>query len=357
MGLIESLFDITYLIVVIGLGIRLILSPKKGAKLFGWMAILLGVGDAFHLLPRVMAHLSPSGFIEYQAALSWGKFITGITMTVFYLLFYFYYSLLSEDYDSKKKWTIFILAAIRIILILLPQNNWGANENYTMGIIRNIPFLIMGILLIIWTYNKKNVVGLEKMSLLIFLSFLFYIPVVLWVDKMPALGALMIPKTIAYVLIVVQGFKYFIKEFKISNLIDMSLTYLVMGLAGGVFYREFTKYFNYTLDNHLSKIHVHTLVLGFIVLLLMYLMVKNFRLDKLSELKRTLYIYNIGLITTIATMTVYGIYDVVGEGQDTINIAALSGISGIGHTLLGIGFIWTMLKIKKLSELKIIKES
>ena len=348
MGLMESIFDIGYLVLVIGLGVRLVLSKEKGAGLFGWMAILLGSGDAFHLIPRVMSHLSPGGFAAYQGALSWGKFVTGITMTIFYLLFYFYYQDRSRDRDPKKKWIIFILAAIRIILVCLPENGWGtANESYTMGIVRNIPFALMGMLLIIWTNQKKNEPGLEKMSLLIFLSFLFYIPVVLWVDKIPALGALMLPKTVAYVFIVVQGFRYFIKEFKGINIFDMATTYLIMGLGAGIFYREFTKYFAFTGPTHLAKVHVHTLVLGFIVSMILYLVLKNLENQKLKELKKPLSVYNTGLVLTLVTMMTYGIYDVIGKGQETISIGAISGFSGIGHLLLGVGLVWTWVKIRK----------
>ena len=64
--MVESLFDVTYLAVVIGLGVRLLLEKVKGAKLFGIMAILLGVGDAFHLLPRIISHLSPLGLQDIQ---------------------------------------------------------------------------------------------------------------------------------------------------------------------------------------------------------------------------------------------------------------------------------------------------
>lgn len=85
MAIMESIFDITYLSVVLFLGIRLLLEKSKSAKLFGVMAIVLGLGDSFHLLPRVISHLSYGGFEANVSALSWGKFITSITMTIFYV--------------------------------------------------------------------------------------------------------------------------------------------------------------------------------------------------------------------------------------------------------------------------------
>ncbi len=45
------------------------------------------------------------------------------------------------------------------------------------------------------------------MGLLIGLSFLCYIPVVIWGDLYPTVGILMMPKTVAYLLIVVQGYR------------------------------------------------------------------------------------------------------------------------------------------------------
>lgn len=350
MALGESIFDVTYLIFILFLGFRLVLEKDKNAKLFGTMAILLGLGDGFHLIPRVMGHLSPDGFEGFYSQLSWGKFITGITMTIFYLLFYFYYRSVSGDGDKNKKISIIVLSIVRILLILLPQNNWGSiEENYTMAIVRNIPFLIMGILLIIWTYKERDKAGLEKMSLLILLSFAFYIPVVLWANKFPMIGLLMMPKTVVYVLIVVFGFKHFVKDFTRRNLLNSSLSYLILGLSLGVFYREFTKAFNFYEENHLSKLHPHTLVLGFILTITLYLLVKDIE-SKIKVLKKTFKIYNFGLLLTISAMALYGIYDVVGIEKEAFMVSSLSGISGLGHIFLGTSLVMLFLKARSLVE-------
>ena len=50
------------------------------------------------------------------------------------------------------------------------------------------------------------------MWLTIVLSFGFYIPVVLWADTVPAIGFLMMPKTIAYVWTVLIGYNAMKKE-------------------------------------------------------------------------------------------------------------------------------------------------
>lgn len=102
MGLFESIFDLAYLSLVIGLGVRLLTIRDKSAKIFGAMSILLGLGDSFHLIPRVVAHFTENGFVENIKALSYGQMITSVTMTVFYLLYYYYYRNISGKGSNMK---------------------------------------------------------------------------------------------------------------------------------------------------------------------------------------------------------------------------------------------------------------
>ena len=86
----ETAFDIVYLSTVIILGIIMI---RKGGHirqylLFGIMAVTLGAGDSFHLVPRAIA-LNTTGLADYTAALGTGKLITSVTMTFFYVLLYY----------------------------------------------------------------------------------------------------------------------------------------------------------------------------------------------------------------------------------------------------------------------------
>lgn len=91
-------------------------------RLFGIMAIVLGSGDAFHLIPRAYA-LCTTGLENFTAALGTGKFITSITMTVFYVILYYVWRI---RYKVKGQngvtAAVYILSALRIILCLFPQN-------------------------------------------------------------------------------------------------------------------------------------------------------------------------------------------------------------------------------------------
>lgn len=208
----ETAFDIIYLITVVTLGIIMIQKSngKKQYLLFGIMAVILGAGDAFHLVPRVVA-LCTTGLEDYVFALGIGKFITSITMTIFYILLYYVWRLRYEI-EGKKGITcmIYILAISRIILCLFPQNAWtNANAPFRWGIYRNIPFTLLGILIIILFYKsakERNDKQFRFMWLTIVLSFVFYLLVVLFVDRIPVMGMLMIPKTCAYVWTVFIGF-------------------------------------------------------------------------------------------------------------------------------------------------------
>lgn len=180
-------------------------------RLFGIMAIVLGSGDAFHLIPRAYA-LCTTGLENFTAALGTGKFITSITMTVFYVILYYVWRI---RYKVKGQngvtAAVYILSALRIILCLFPQNEWlSAEAPISWGIYRNIPFALLGLLIIVLFYKsakENNDKPFKWMWLTIVLSFGFYIPVVLWADAIPMIGMLMIPKTCAYVWTVLIGYQ------------------------------------------------------------------------------------------------------------------------------------------------------
>lgn len=211
-AIVETLFDAAYLIAVITIGILMIRGSKgeRQFRLFGWMAVVLGAGDSFHLVPRAIA-LCTTGLENYTISLGLGKWITSVTMTVFYVLLYYVWR---QRYQIKGQggWTaaVYGLAGVRIVLCMLPQNQWlSAESPLSWGIYRNIPFALLGLLVIVLFYGSVKERGdkaFRWMWLTIVLSFGFYIPVVLWADAIPLIGMLMIPKTCAYVWTVLIGY-------------------------------------------------------------------------------------------------------------------------------------------------------
>ena len=211
-AIVETLFDAVYLTTVITLGIRMIQGSKQGSqfRLFGWMAVILGAGDAFHLVPRAVA-LCTTGLENYTTSLGMGKWITSVTMTIFYVLLYYVWRRRYQvQGGSGLTAGVYFLAILRIVLCMMPQNQWlSANPPLSWGIWRNIPFALLGLVIIVLFYRSAKSHGdraFRWMWLTILLSFGFYIPVVLWAELVPMVGMLMIPKTCAYVWTVLIGY-------------------------------------------------------------------------------------------------------------------------------------------------------
>lgn len=212
-AIMETLFDALYLTTVITLGLIMLIKGRRQPQycLFGAMAMVLGLGDAFHLVPRAYA-LCTTGLENFTAALGTGKFITSVTMTIFYVLLYYVWRIRYQVRGQKTvTMAVYLLAALRILLCLCPQNAWLSEEApLSWGIYRNIPFTLLGLLIIALFYRSAGA-GKDRafrhMWLTIVLSFAFYIPVVLWADAVPLMGLLMIPKTCAYVWTVLIGFR------------------------------------------------------------------------------------------------------------------------------------------------------
>ena len=209
----ETVFDAVYLVTVLTLGISMLRKPnaERQHRLFGLMAVVLGAGDAFHLVPRAYA-LCTTGLEQHAAALGAGKWITSITMTVFYVLLYYVWR---ERYHVRGRSgltaAVFVLAGLRVLLCMMPQNDWlSPTAPLSWGILRNIPFALLGLLIIVLFFQSASR-GRDRafrwMWLTIVLSFGFYIPVVLFADRFPMIGMLMIPKTCAYVWTVVIGYR------------------------------------------------------------------------------------------------------------------------------------------------------
>ncbi len=208
-GIMETIFDIWYLLTVLILGAIMIKSKNKYFKLFGIMTLLLGIGDSFHLIPRSYALLT-DGLENHAFALGLGKLITSITMTIFYCILY---EIWKKHFKIEKNTYldcfVYALAIIRIILCLLPFNDWfNYNAPYEWGIYRNIPFVILGVVIIYLFFKEgRKDEYFKNMYLAILLSFLFYIAVVLFADTYSIIGMFMLPKTICYVWIIYMGYK------------------------------------------------------------------------------------------------------------------------------------------------------
>lgn len=153
----------------------------------GTATLLVGFGDTFHLEPRVSRCFFKS---DFTVELGIGKLVTLITMTIFYILmFYIYKNKYKAENTKKIECIIWILAIIRIILSMLSQNNWITNDgSLIMGIIRNILFAIIGLIIVVYYKKRSEYKEFKNVWSNVLLSFVFYLIVILGTETVPEMG-------------------------------------------------------------------------------------------------------------------------------------------------------------------------
>ncbi len=196
-GGMEAAFDMLYLAFCLFLVVYLIAAPQNPQRQFAlWMALALGGGDAFHLIPRIATTLKRGDASRFRVALGVGKFATSVTMTAFYVLLWHLGASIIPGVHALWTDILYALAIIRVALLLPSENGWLLEKPpVKWGIIRNAPFALMGVQVAVLFACG----GYASMAIAIALSFLFYIPVILFANEHPKVGMLMMPKTVMYV--------------------------------------------------------------------------------------------------------------------------------------------------------------
>lgn len=124
-----------------------------------------------------------------------------------------------------------------------------------------------------------------------------------------------------------------------KKILNISFIYFLLAMVGGVFYREFTKYYGFMGKTTLSYLHVHLLVLGTILFLIIALFCKDTNLLQNRTFKKFLIVYNIGLPLMICMLLIRGILQTLElQVSNAIN-GMISGFAGISHIILMIA-LW-----------------
>jgi hypothetical protein len=216
-------FDVAYLIAIWTLVVVMIRRfgqvSKTDQPVAKWVLIafgLLALGDTGHVGMRVVAYamgnigLTASLFGTRFLLVGVGSFATAFTLTFFYVLMVFAWQ---ERFGRELGWFEWLLiacAAVRLIILVLPQNEWNSLETpYAWSITRNIPLVIQGlgvaylILRDAFKFNDNTFIWIGAMILV---SYACYAPVILFVSQIPLLGMLMMPKTLAYLAVAFIAF-------------------------------------------------------------------------------------------------------------------------------------------------------
>lgn len=188
---------------------------RSSAASLLWAFFLLAVGDSGHVGFRVLAHLTGNlettiNIFGLQIGLiGLGVLSTSITVTFFYLLLLRAWQ---QRFNDTSRWPMvlaIVLVLVRFALMIPAQNEWNSIVSpQPWSMIRNIPLIGLGS--IVATFFLKD--GRRdrifwKIGWAVVISFAFYIPVILWVERYPMIGMLMIPKTMAYLVMAWYAYK------------------------------------------------------------------------------------------------------------------------------------------------------
>ena len=211
---VEIIFNIFYLLVIWVLVILMILKrqtvnqPDQAvAQRIRWMFTLLAIGDSGHVGFRVLAFIMdvPPWLVGI------GALATAVTVTFFYMLAVDVWHLRFNKSLNWFGWFLLTIGIVRLIVMALPGNEWGNDvPPQPMSLYRNIPLMIQGIgvmFLILQDSFAANDKPFQWIGAMIGVSYFFYLPVILFSQKFPILGLLMIPKTLAYIAIAVIAYR------------------------------------------------------------------------------------------------------------------------------------------------------
>jgi hypothetical protein len=234
-----------------------IVKAPKGKKSYEWKFVfwsffLLGFGDIFHLMTRTIIFFDSMNFAEYglvnaeafydlpetQTLFGIGLIGTGITVQLFYVGMYYYWRagevrralrLSGKTADEVErnffKFDFIVIASTlaRFVLMAYPGNKYGiqSSELNPFRILSNIPLYVIGILVIILFFKRAADKGNEdipgfsaherntakKAALWIMVSYFCYSLTVFLSWWNPLFGMAMIPKTIAYLIVLLYFYK------------------------------------------------------------------------------------------------------------------------------------------------------
>ena len=214
----EISFNVAYLIVVWALvgtmarrQARVAPADQRVARLVKWAFALLALGDTGHVGFRVLAYAQ--GNLEAEINLfgrqfglvGLGALSTAITVTFFYVLML---EMWRARLGKRYGWFGYLLlaaAGVRLLLMIPPANQWNSTvPPQPWSLYRNLPLVVQGLgvaYLILRDARRAGDRTFSWMGAMILVSYACYAPVILFVQTVPIVGMLMIPKTLAYVAI------------------------------------------------------------------------------------------------------------------------------------------------------------
>jgi hypothetical protein len=205
---VEITFNISYLVLIWGMVVLMLrhlgrVQPQERpvANRIIWAFALLALGDTGHVGFRVVAY-TLGGLAANPVLVGLGSLSTAYTLTIFYMLMLDIWRLRFHKPLGRTGWMLLGAAVIRMVIMAFPQNRWEqVSAPYEWSLLRNAFLVVQGVG-VLYLILRDSISAKDRpfqwIGIMIVLSFAFYAPVILWVQWIPILGMLMIPKTCAY---------------------------------------------------------------------------------------------------------------------------------------------------------------
>jgi hypothetical protein len=207
-----NLFYLTFIWVLVVQMLRRLPQITGGqqplTRRFALAFLLLALGDTGHVGFRVWAFALGDLDATVNVAgvtvplVGAGALATAVTVTFFYMLLLDAWRVRYQKQRAPLYWALLGVGIVRFIIMVFPQNQWQAPvPPWGWSLARNVPLIIQGlggaVLLLIDAGREDDTFG-RNLGIWIFVSYAFYLPVILFVQRVPLVGMLMIPKTVAY---------------------------------------------------------------------------------------------------------------------------------------------------------------
>jgi hypothetical protein len=222
----EIIFDVSYLAAVWALVVLMVRGRARVpaadwpvAKCVVWAFALLALGDSGHVGFRVVAYAlgnlaaKPVVFGVPVSLVGVGALATAITVTIFYMLMVNVWRLRFNKPMDGFAWLLLAAGVARLVVMAFPQNQWElVVAPYNWSLARNSLLVVQGLGvmgLFFRDAGRNHDRPFTWVAIMIALSYTFYAPVILWVNQVPLLGMLMMPKTLAYLGVALIAYRAF----------------------------------------------------------------------------------------------------------------------------------------------------
>jgi uncharacterized membrane protein YtjA (UPF0391 family) len=122
----------------------------------------------------------------------------------------------------------------------------------------------------------------------------------------------------------------------VKKLYWAALSYMVLGLAAGLYFRELTKAQDFSGFTQTAVMHTHLLALGMLVFLVLIALEKLLSLSHSRAFTVFFWVYNAGLLLTVTMMGIHGTRTVLGHPSSS----GIAGAAGLGHILLTVALVF-----------------